>query len=292
MELHFSVIVPCFNEELAIKHTVHSLRKHLGDSDSYELIVVNDGSTDQSEEILATLAKEDSSLRIFHHDDNQGYGAALKSGIRKARSELIVITDADGTYPSEKIPDLVQLIDQEDADMVVGSRTGEDVHHRPFRSLPMMFLRRYASWIAGRNIPDLNSGLRVFRKPVADRFFDLLPDGFSFTTTITLSMLTNFFDVRYFPINYAKRMGTSKIKPVRDTVNFLALIVRVGVYFAPLRVFAPIGLILGVGSFASLSYDLMILNNLTEKTLILFVFFVNIMMFAILAEMIDRRGGR
>ena len=292
MELHFSVIVPCFDEELAICHTVESLREHLGDRDSYELIVVNDGSTDQTESILATLAKEDSSLRIFHHDDNQGYGAALKSGIRKARSELIVITDADGTYPSEKILDLVWLIDHEDADMAVGSRTGEDVNHRPFRSLPMMFLRRYASWIAGRNIPDLNSGLRVFRKSVAVRFFDLLPDGFSFTTTITLSMLTNFFDVRYLPINYAKRMGMSKIKPVRDTINFLALIVRVGIFFAPLRVFVPIGLILGVGSLVSLSYDLLILDDLTEKTVILLIFFVNVMMFAILAEMIDRRGGR
>ena len=289
---NFSVIIPCYNEEEAIHDTIRRLRANLGRQDSYEIIVIDDGSTDGTAKLLAQLSTEDLSLRILTHERNMGYGAALKSGIQKSRSDIIVITDADGTYPCEPILDMLTLLNDAEADMVVGSRTGANVSYPFLRRIPKVFLRRYASWIAGKNIPDLNSGLRIFRKSISLRFFNILPDGFSFTTTITLSMITNFYDVRYFPVDYAQRVGRSKIRPIKDTATFLQLIVRTGVYFAPLRVFFPIGLILGTTSILSLFYDLLILHDLTEKTLILLMFFMNTMMFALLADMIDKRSQR
>ena len=289
---NFSVIIPCYNEEEAIHDTIRRLRANLGRQDSYEIIVIDDGSTDGTAKLLAQLSTEDLSLRILTHERNMGYGAALKSGIQKSRSDIIVITDADGTYPCEPILDMLTLLNDAEVDMVVGSRTGANVSYPFLRRIPKVFLRRYASWIAGKNIPDLNSGLRIFRKSISLRFFNILPDGFSFTTTITLSMITNFYDVRYFPVDYAQRVGRSKIRPIKDTATFLQLIVRTGVYFAPLRVFFPIGLILGTTSILSLFYDLLILHDLTEKTLILLMFFMNTMMFALLADMIDKRSQR
>lgn len=286
----FSVIVPCYNEEGAIQKTIESLCASLGNKSDYELIVVNDGSIDGSGRVLGQLSESLPTLRVVEHPRNRGYGAALKSGIRKAASDLIVITDADGTYPNERISELVELAAE--ADMVVGARTGEDVSYPLIRKIPKAFLRRYASWLAGQNIPDMNSGMRVFRKSVAERFIDILPDGFSFTTTITLAMLTNFYDVKYVPINYADRVGKSKIRPIRDTINFIQLIVRTGMYFAPLRVFFPVVAVMTVAFLISLGYDLLYLYNITEKTLILLLFSLNFAMFTLLADMIDKRSDR
>jgi glycosyltransferase involved in cell wall biosynthesis len=225
------------------------------------------------------------------HRRNRGYGAALKTGIRRATSELIVITDADGTYPNERIPELVGIAAGENADMVVGSRTADDVTYPLIRKIPKWFLRRWASWIAGQNIPDMNSGLRVFRKSVVERFLNILPDGFSFTTTITLAMLTNFYDVRYVPISYAARVGQSKIRPIRDTLHFCQLILRTGMYFAPLRVFLPLAGVLFLGFLASLGYDLFVARNLTDKSVLLLLFSMNTGLFALLADMIDKRSS-
>jgi hypothetical protein len=138
----------------------------------------------------------------------------------------------------------------------------------------------------------MNSGLRVFRREVAQRFLGILPDGFSFTTTITLAMLTNSYAVNYVPIDYSERIGRSKIRPIRDTLNFVQLIARTGVYFAPLRVFLPIASLLGVACVASAAYDVLVLDNLTDKTVLLALFAMNTAMFAALADMIDKRMAR
>lgn len=286
----FSVIVPCYNERDGIEATIVRLRSVLGAAGAYELIVVNDGSTDGSGEILERVASRDPALRVIDHPGNQGYGAALKTGIRRSHAELIVITDADGTYPCERIPELVALAEQ--ADMVVAARTGENVVYSALRRIPKLFLRKYCSWIAGRQIPDINSGLRVFRKPVFEEFFHILPDTFSFTTTITLAALTNRLDVRFVPIDFAPRVGRSKIKPIRDTLRFFHLIVRTGIYFAPLKIFSPIIAVLGVAAVGSLLYDVFLLRNLNDRTILLFLFAMNTTMFALLADMIDKRSPR
>lgn len=285
----FTVIVPCYNEERAILETIHSIRNSLQDLGPYELIIVDDGSTDGSAEILHAATKTDSGFQVVTHARNRGYGAALKTGIRRASSEIIVITDADGTYPNKRIGEFVEIT--KSADMVVGSRTAKEVTYPLTRKIIKIFLQIYVSWLVGQNIPDMNSGLRVFRRSVVERFLNILPDGFSFTTTITLAMLRNNYDVRFIPIDYYPRIGKSKIRPIKDTMRFFELILRTGMYFAPLRVFMPVVLVLLLSFLTSFFYDLFILHNLTDKTLILLMFTLNTALFALLADMIDKRSG-
>ncbi len=283
----FSLVLPVYNEEKSIAATLNNLRRTLNLANcQYEIIVVNDGSTDETRDILSSH----SDIRIIDHIRNRGYGAALKSGIRQAKYPLIVITDADGTYPNERIPELVALTNQ--ADMVVGARIGNNVTYSKLRKIPKWFLVRFAEWIAMTSIPDLNSGLRVFRKNIVEEFLNILPDTFSFTTTITLAMLTNHYIVHYVPIDYHHRVGKSKIKPIQDTLRFVQLILRVGVYFAPLRVFLPVAGLFFAGFLITLCQDIFIRRDLTERTLILFVAATQLGMFALLADMIDKRSGK
>lgn len=287
--MRVTLVLPCYNEKNGIGGTLDQLRASLQALEPYELIVVDDGSVDGTAEALREAVTRHPTIRVITHKRNRGYGAALKTGIRQASSDLIVITDADGTYPNHRIPELVAAA--EDADMVVGSRTAHDVQYPLIRKIPKVFLKAYASWIAHQEIPDLNSGMRVFRRDVVNRFLNILPDGFSFTTTITLAMLTNSFMVQYIPIGYSPRIGKSKIKPIRDTLRFFQLILRTGMYFAPLRVYGPVLVVMFLGFLGSLSYDVFVLRDLTEKTLLLMVLFLNSTMFALLADMIDKRNS-
>ena len=280
----FSLVLPVYNEELAIASTLDELHKILRSGGcEYEIITVNDGSTDRTGEILRDCID----IRLIEHPRNRGYGAALKTGIRYARYPLIVITDADGTYPNERIPQLVTLATQ--ADMVVGARIGTNVQYPTIRKIPKWFLLQFAQWVSRSSIPDLNSGLRVFRKSVVTRFLKILPDTFSFTTTITLAMLTNNYIVHYEAIDYRYRVGKSKIKPIRDTLRFVQLILRTGVYFAPLRVFLPLATVFFLGCTFTLIQDIFVREDLTERTLILFIAATQTAMFALLADMIDKR---
>ena len=285
-----SVVVPCFNEEHAVAQTLADLHRALPAVGEYEIIFVDDGSTDGTAEVIEREGRGSDQVRLLRHQRNRGYGAELKTGMRAARATLVAITDADGTYPNERLPEMIRAT--ESADMVVGARIGANVKYPFIRRVPKAFLRAYASWIAGQHVPDMNSGLRVFRREVAERFLGVLPDGFSFTTTITLAMLTNAYAVKYLPIDYAERIGRSKIRPIRDTLTFFQLIARTGLYFAPLRVFLPFAFVLGLGFIASASYDVVVLRNLTDKTVILLLFSMNTAMFAAIADMIDKRTSR
>lgn len=280
----FSLVLPVYNEEKGIAATLDHLQENLRFAGcQYEIIAVNDGSTDGTRQILHIR----NDIRVIEHRRNRGYGAALKTGIRHAKYPLIVITDADGTYPNERIPQLVAL--SEDADMVVGARIGANVHYSNLRKIPKWFLVRFAQWITQSRIPDLNSGLRVFHKSVVEKFINILPDTFSFTTTITVAMLTNNYIVHYEPIDFHHRLGKSKIKPIRDTLRFIQLILRTGVYFAPLRVFLPVAGLLFAGFLVAFVYDVFIAHDLTEKTLFLLVSATQLGMFALLADMLDKR---
>ncbi len=279
-----TIVIPVYNEEDAIDATLDQIHECLmGSEVDYEIVVVNDGSSDGSRQVLQN--RDD--VVVVDHSWNRGYGAALKSGIRQAKHPWIVITDADGTYPNEIIPRLLEQAQR--YDMVVGARTADDVDYPLIRRIPKWFLRRFAQWMARQPIPDINSGLRVFRREVVERFFNILPDGFSFTTTITLAMLTNRYRVLYEPIGYRQRVGRSKIKPIRDTLNFIQLILRTGMYFAPLRVFLPLAAMLFAMFLGSLAYDVIAFSNLTDKTVLLLMFSGNTALFALLADMIDKR---
>ena len=289
-----SIIIPCYNEKHAIRDTIEWILSVIRDSKlkNVEIIAVNDGSTDGCEQVLNALTKEHHSddLLVVHHKRNQGYGAALKTGIRRSQSDYICITDADGTYPNDRIPDLIEQISSKDLDMVVGARIGPKVEYSKIRSIPKMILVPWVSFLCGTDVPDMNSGLRIFRRDRSLDFLKLLPDGFSFTTTITICLLRNRYAVEFTPISYARRIGKSHIKPIQDTLRFTQLILRTGMYFAPLRLLSP--LIVALATLFSISslYDLTILNNLTDKTVLLGFASLNVFMFALLADMIDKRS--
>jgi glycosyltransferase involved in cell wall biosynthesis len=170
---------------------------------------------------------------VVRHATNRGYGAALKSGIAAARHSLIAVVDADGTYPIPELPRLASAC--EGAHMVIGSRTGKNVQAAPARSAAKWLFRLFARWVTRTPIPDLNSGLRVFRREVAERYMSLLPNGFSFTTTITMAALADDLIVRFEPVDYMPRVGRSKVHPVRDTTRIARQVLWLGWTLAPLR---------------------------------------------------------
>jgi len=238
-----SVVVPCYNEEGAVQSTVDQIDHVLAAAPfESEMIFVNDGSSDRTGQILDELAPRFPRLRVLHNGRNLGYGATLKRGISQARFERIVITDADGTYPNERIPELAQRLDH--ADMVVGARTGERVKIPLARRPAKWALLNYSRWMAQADIRDINSGLRAIWARHLWTFWSMLPDTFSFTTTITLATHVNRLNVEYLPINYHARIGKSSIRPLRDTLNFFGLVFRTVMYFRPLQVFGTVALML------------------------------------------------
>lgn len=238
-----SVIIPCYNEVDAIAGALAQVDAALAELGlPWEVIVVDDGSTD------GTGARVDGARhRLVRHAQNRGYGAALMSGARVAKYDCLVITDADGTYPIREIPALVREL--EGADMVVGARVGNNVNVPLIRRPAKWAIGRLANYVTNARIPDINSGLRAIRRPLWERFENIFPQGFSLTTTITLAALTNGYRVIYHPIDYHARVGRSKIRPIRDTVNFTMLILRTTLLFDPLRVFVPLSLMMLAASF-------------------------------------------
>ena len=285
-----SIVVPAYDEESGIAGVVERLGAlELGRP--LELVVVDDGSRDGTAGVLAALEREQPALRVVHHPRNRGYGAALKTGFARARHDLIVITDGDGTYPETAIAELVAAI-EDGADMAVGARTGANVYVPLVRRPAKACLRALAAFLAGAPIPDLNSGLRAFRRDFVRAHRALLPDGFSFTTTITLAALTSGHRVDYVSIDYAPREGRSKIRPIRDTLGFLSLIVRTALYFNPLKVFYPLAGGLGLLFAASLGYDVLWERNLGDKTVLLFVCLVQVLTVGLLADLIEKKTRR
>ncbi len=282
-----SIVIPAYNEEGAIGEVLHHLLEMLNASDlTYEVLVVNDGSVDETAVIVAQIP----GVTLLQHRVNKGYGAALKTGIRHAQYDLICITDADGTYPNERIADLVSRLDEGGFDMVVGARTGANVAIPLVRKPAKWALGQVANYVAGERIPDLNSGLRVFRRAVALRMFNMLPDQFSFTTTITLGMITNLYLVDFVPIDYYARVGKSKIRPVRDTLNFLQLVLRIALYFAPLKFFAPLSLFLLLTAVAWAAFTLIVWDQIADiSTLVIAMTAFQVLVIGLLAELINRR---
>ena len=263
LERAVSVIIPAFNEGPHVAQQVRDVETTLRASGwAYEIIVVDDGSVDD------TAAQADATgVTVLKRSTNRGYGAALKLGTKRAKYGYILITDADGTYPTEAITSLLARIEQHA--MVVGARVGTDVQIPLARRPAKAFIRWLASYLSGQPIPDLNSGLRIMRRELVLRYLHLLPDGFSFTTTITLAAICNGHSVEYVPINYGVRLGTSKIRP-RHAFDFTLLVLRVIVYFNPLKVFLPLGTGLAVIGLGKLGYDIT-RDNLSESTVLGFL---------------------
>jgi glycosyltransferase involved in cell wall biosynthesis len=284
-----SIVIPVYNEELGIEGVISSLLDNLSfleGEGSVEIIIVNDGSSDRTGEILKGII--DPRIMFVEHPFNRGYGAALKTGIRNSSAPWVLITDADGTYPNDAISELWK--ERADNDMVVGSRTGPIRSSPLIRRPPKWVLRKLASYLSRTDIPDLNSGLRLMRREIVGQFKNILPTGFSFTTTITLAMLSAGYRVKYVPVDYLKRHGKSKIRPIYDTINFLQLIIRTIMFFDPLRIFLPLSfafiggsVFVGVGSYFYLE------RFLDSTTVMLFVTGVQLLALGMLADMINRR---
>ncbi len=292
--MRLSLIIPIYNERPHLPDVFDQLRalwdQSLGPDG--EIILVDDGSTDGSGAWLREMTLLDG-WRVLSHQRNRGYGAAIKTGIRLARHSLIGIVDADGTYPLPHVVDLARHLEAaEEVSMIVGARTGPDAR----RAIPALrrpakwVLRRLAEHLTDRRIPDLNSGLRVFRRKAVTPFLHLAPDGFSLTTTITLALLTNGHEVQWKRIDYLPRHGHSKIRPIRDTLGFLQLILRTVLYFNPLKFFLPVSLALFLLGGVLLLARLVLPNPVgVATTIILFVAALQLLAIGVLADLIDKR---
>jgi glycosyltransferase involved in cell wall biosynthesis len=282
-----AIIIPVYNEEKVILETIQQIKntiRHIVNW-NFDILCINDGSTDDSENILASLKD----IQLISHQVNMGYGAALKTGLRRCNHDWIFICDADGTYPIEELPQLVHYAEN-GFDMVVASRKGIGIESNKFHSIARWILRRMAFILTGTIVPDLNSGMRMFKRNIFLEFKNLLPRGFSFTSTITMASLYSAYKIKYVPIEYSKRVGKSNIRPIRDFFGFIMLIIRIASYFEPLRFFIPVAVgFIALGFLKGLR-DFLLLGYIGSLAAIVFMTGVQIFMTGILAEVVVRKG--
>ena len=276
-----SLVIPVYNEEKMVAETVLKCREQLNSLGlDYEIIVVNDGSRDGTK---ASLAKVDS-IKVLNNPYNIGYGASLKRGIKESSGAWVMIIDADSTYPIDKISELIRYAGE--YDMVVGNRQHQRDHFG--RKPAKWFLKKLASFLVGKTIPDLNSGMRIFRRSIADEFWHLFPSRFSFTSTITLACFSNDYFVKYVDIPYYKRVGKSGIK-IRNFFDFISLIIRVIIYFKPLKMLSPVAAIFFLVGLAKLAKDFIVNGYIGTLALLLILFAIQMFFMAVISEVIIKR---
>jgi glycosyltransferase involved in cell wall biosynthesis len=279
-ELQVSVVIPVYNEEEAISDDLDTIIATMeGSGYTCEVIVVDDGSTDRTADIARAKG-----VKVIQHPINRGTGAARRTGILQAQGEIIVMTDGDGTYPNRDIPRLLEYLPA--FDQVVGARTSEQGTFRFLRAPAKWFIRKLACYLTGMDIPDLNSGLRAFKREAMLKFLYLLPDGFSCVSTMTLAFLCNGYTIKYVPIDYYKRVGRSKFHPINDTYNYVLTVVRMVMYFNPLKVFLPTSLILFLWGLAKTIYDNTVYRDIRESDVTIIVISIVIGMMGLLADLI------
>ena len=292
--LDVTIVLPCYNEQDHVIAEVERISKAMDATEfSYELLVIDDKSTDGTLKVLQDALPHFRNMRLMPFRRNGGSGTARRIGTNEAYGRIVVWTDADMTYPNERIPEFVQyLLDNPDVDQVVGARTTEQGTHKFLRVPAKWVIRKVAERLAQTRIPDLNSGLRAFRRDVSLPYLRLLPPGFSCVTTITMAFLSNQHPVDYLPIDYAKRAGTSKFYFVKDAYRYILQVLRMVMYFNPIKVLMPLALwllALGVvkGIVDVIRYDL----RVTTSTLLLVMSGLIIASMALLADLIVRSRG-
>jgi glycosyltransferase involved in cell wall biosynthesis len=267
-----SIIIPAYNEAKAIGPVVERLKK---DRSNDEILVIDDASTDQTAQ-LAEVA----GARVIRHQFNLGYGGALKTGIRHAKHETLMFFDADDQHDAKDIQPIVDAL--KTSDMAVGARPKGS--GALYRRSGKWILHKVANYLVGHQIPDLNSGLRAIKRELGFQFLHLLPNGFSFTTTITLAMLRSGYQVAYVPIQIKERIGKSTLS-LKDFFRTLFLIIRMITLFAPLKIYIPTSCILLLVGGPSLIYDIFH-HNITDTTVLLWMMAVVIFFFGLLADMV------
>lgn len=273
--MHLSIVLPAYNEEGSIGEVVcRILRLGLPDA---EVLVVDDGSTDDTAEEAAGQG-----ARVVRHPYNKGNGAAIKTGIRAAQGGVLVMMDADGQHDPTEIEGLTAPIGE--YDMVVGARQGADQQwHRRIANALFNLLSTY---LTGFAVLDLTSGFRAIRRDLALSFCYLLPNRFSYPTTLTMAVIKAGYSLKYAPIRVRRRKGKSKIKVLRDGVRFLIIMIRIIMVFSPLRVFLPVGLAVFLPGFLYAVYKLIVHTPWTLPIVISVSVGTLIMMLGLISEQI------
>lgn len=244
----YSIVVPIYNEEKNIKFFFEEFDKFSSNftKENLELVIINDGSSDNSENLITewSIKNQNINHKIIKNNTNLGYGSSLKKGIKNSSNENIVIIDCDQTYKFSDANALVERFDEEEIDMLVGARI-KSIKNRGgyflnLKNIGRELIRSFASFMTKKKIVDINSGLRIFKKDKFTQVIDFLPNGFSFTSSITCLFFQHEFKVAYQDIEYLLRGGKSKIKPIKDFLNFVNLIVKLTIMIKPLRIFVPL----------------------------------------------------
>lgn len=248
-----SVILPAHDEEQAIAAVLSEIVEALSEEPiRYEVLVVDDGSADGTAAVAEQFARScwQCPVRVIRCPERRGAGAARKVGIRRARGDIIVMLDADGTYPARSIPEMLAYFPA--YDQVNGARTSEQGTLPWLRRPAKWFICKLACYLTGQEIPDLNTGLKAFRREEMLRWLWVVPDGFSCVTTMTLAFLSNGRAVKYIPTPYRPRIGRSKFHPIKDTLSYFGTVLRMVLYFRPLKVFLPLsGLMIAAAAVKS-----------------------------------------
>lgn len=283
-----SVLVPAYDEEKGISPFLSELKKEISKIHEYdfEIIVIEDGSKDCTLNVLKGVK----GIKFLCNPYNMGYGASLKRGMREAKGKHIMIIDADMTYKPKEMSRLLEHI--KDFDMVVGARIGKNVKIPLLRRPAKFMLRKLAEFLSGKEIPDLNSGFRIFKKDIALQYEDLYPSGFSLTTTITLLFFGHDYTVKYVPITYDKRVGKSSIHPIKDFARFITLIFRMVMLVNPFKFFAIPGLILMLIGFIMGVIEFTTHVNLWGSALVVITAGMNIFFLGVLADIVTKRLTR
>lgn len=278
MDPQLSIILPARNEDAAIGPVVSALA---GQFPEAEILVVNDGSTDQTEKVA-----REAGARVVTQPYSMGNGAAIKRGARSAHGEILVFMDADGQHDPADIPRLLERLDN-GYDMAVGARQ-RGSQANVGRGLANRFYNRLASFMTGQRIDDLTSGFRAVRARLFREFLHLLPNGFSYPTTITMAFFRAGYPVCYVPIHAAKRIGQSHIRPIQDGIRFLLIIFKIGTLYSPLKLFVPVAFLhglLGVGYYA---FTFLTQGRLSLATIFLLTAGVTIFLIGLVSEQITQ----
>ncbi|RAU21852.1 glycosyl transferase family 2 [Paramagnetospirillum kuznetsovii] len=281
--LDVSICIPVYNEKGALRQCVLDLKEQMDRLPySYEVIVIDDGSMDGCIETIGDLG-----VRLIRHRRNLGGGVARLTGIRHARGKIILQTDADGTYPVDKVPEMLEKM--KTADMVVGARVRESATDwKPLRIAIKWTLKSLASLLAGRRIPDLNSGMRAYDRDLGMRYAHLYPRGHSIMSTITLAFLTDGLVVKFVDIGYNVRIGKSSFHPFQDTYNYLLTVIRTIAYFDPLRLLMPPALIMFLAAFLFTLRNLVMFASVGTAPLFLWTVAFFVFVLAILSDQAAR----
>jgi glycosyltransferase involved in cell wall biosynthesis len=268
---NISIIIPACNEENGLTLILPRLMELYGDT---EIIVVNDCSTDNTKAICMQY-----NVKVIDSPYKMGNGAAVKAGVREATGDSLVFMDADGQHQPDDIKILLEKMD-EGFDMVVGARE-RGSHHNVYRLFANSFYNFLASWITSHTILDLTSGFRVVNAIKFKEFLHLLPNGFSYPTTITMAFFRAAFSICYVKVNVKERIGSSHIRPFRDGIRFLLIIFKIGTLYSPLKFFAPISLIIFMTGLSYYVYTFINQRQFTNMSALLFttsilVFFIGI----------------